>query len=147
MINMEAKIITEKEKSLSIIQKSMDAVEHKGIAVDFLLRIVKGDIKSAYEQHVGQGFRHHNAYYKSDGASLMQAMEANAKENPNKSLEIIHVVADGDMVAVHSFVKQHSNDLGAVVVHFFRFKRMKIIELWDVGMPVPEDMENELGMI
>lgn len=140
-------MITNKEKSLSIVQKSVDAVEHKGIVVDFLKRIAKGDIKKAYDLYVGGGFRHHNANYKSDAGSLMKAMEDNAKENPDKSLEVLHVIADGDMVAVHSHVKQNPKDEGAIVVHIFRFKRMKIVELWDLGMPVPEDMENEIGMI
>ena len=32
------------------------------------------------------------------------------------------------------------------VVHIFRFEGGRIAELWDLGMPIPEDSVNENGM-
>jgi len=34
----------------------------KDIAVNILMEIVAGDIRGAYERHVGDGCRHHNPY-------------------------------------------------------------------------------------
>jgi predicted SnoaL-like aldol condensation-catalyzing enzyme len=76
----------------------------------------------------------------------MRAMDENATQNPDKVLEVHHALEDGDMVAVQSHVRQQPADRGAAVVHIFRFEQDRIIELWDVGQPVPESSANEHGM-
>jgi predicted SnoaL-like aldol condensation-catalyzing enzyme len=50
-------------------------------------------------------------------------------------------------VMVYSRIKQKVEDLGAAVVHIFRFHKGKIVEMWDVGQPVPKDSPNENGML
>ena len=57
-----------------------------------------------------------------------------------------HALEDGDLVAVHSRVRQNPDDRGAALVHIFRFHGDRVIELWDIGQPVPEDSPNENGM-
>jgi predicted SnoaL-like aldol condensation-catalyzing enzyme len=76
---------------------------------------------------VDKNFKHHNAYFKSDADSLMLAMAENAKENPNKIFEIKHSLEDGNLAVVHSHVHQKQDDLGAAVIHIFRFENDKII--------------------
>jgi predicted SnoaL-like aldol condensation-catalyzing enzyme len=49
-------------------------------------------------------------------------------------------------VAVHSRVRRNANDLGMAVVNIFRFQGERIIELWDLGQPVPKESSNERGM-
>jgi len=49
-------------------------------------------------------------------------------------------------VVVHSHVMLKSNDLGVAVVHIFRFEKGRIVELWDLGQPVPENSPNQYGM-
>ena len=49
-------------------------------------------------------------------------------------------------MAVHSHVRQNPNDRGAAVVHIFRFEGDRVVELWDMGQPVPENSPNENGM-
>jgi predicted SnoaL-like aldol condensation-catalyzing enzyme len=73
-------------------------------------------------------------------------MEDNAKKNPKKIFEIRHSLEDGNLAVVHSHDRQNPEDLGAALVHFFRFENNKIIELWDFGQRVPENMINENGM-
>jgi predicted SnoaL-like aldol condensation-catalyzing enzyme len=71
-------------------------------------------------------------------------MEENEERFSNKSLAIHRVLEDGNLVAVHSNVKM--NDLNIAVVHIFRFENDLIVELWDLGQPVPENSPNENGM-
>ena len=73
-------------------------------------------------------------------------MEENAAKNPDKVLEVQHTLEDGDFVAVHSRLLQGPNDRGAALAHIFRFEGDRIVELWDLGQPVPEDSPNENGM-
>ncbi|MCD0465715.1 nuclear transport factor 2 family protein [Flavobacterium sp. ENC] len=118
----------------------------KYIAKDFLKLAAKGHSHEAFRLYVGTNFKHHNVYFKGDANTLMLAMEESSRQNPNKIFEIHHTIGDKDMVAVHSHVKQNSNDRGIAVVHIFRFESDKIIELWDLGQAVPPEMVNENGM-
>lgn len=115
-------------------------------AVSFLELVASGEVREAYHRYTGPDFRHHNPYFRGDADSLMFAMEENATKNPHKVLEVKRVIGDGDMVAVHSHVKQKQDDLGRAVVHIFRFQNDLIVEFWDVDQPIPENSPNENGV-
>ena len=115
-------------------------------AVNFLQLIVAGEIDEAYEKYVSPDLRHHNPYFAGDAESLKQAMKGNDGTSPNKSLEVKQTIEEGDRVMVYSHIKQNPEDIGAAVVHIFRFQEGKIVEMWDIGQPVPEDSPNENGM-
>lgn len=124
-----------------MIQKSK-----KEIASEFLILCAKGKPQEAFVKFADNKFKHHNAYFKGDAETLMLAMEESAKENPNKIFEIKRALEDGDLAAVHSHIRQNPQELGAAVIHIFRFEADKIVELWDFGQPVPENIVNENGM-
>ncbi|MFT4415481.1 nuclear transport factor 2 family protein [Fredinandcohnia humi] len=115
-------------------------------AVSFLQMVATGKVREAYQSYIGPSFRHHNPYFRGDANSLMLAMEENAIKNPQKILEVKLAIQEGNTVAVHSHVRQNPDDLGGAVVHIFRFQDDKIVELWDIGQPIPEDSPNENGI-
>lgn len=128
---------------------SMDSnnkLTRKECAISFLQLVASGDVRTAYEKHIAPDFSHHNPYFKCDAKSLMQGMEENAARFPDKIIEIQRALEDGDFVAVHSRVRLQPQDRGLALVHIFRFHDGAIVELWDLGQPVPEDMANECGM-
>jgi|SRR5690606_13526291 len=116
----------------------------KQIAQDFILRCAKGNSREAFGLYVGKNFKHHNAYFKGDGNTLMLTMEESHKQTPNKVFEIQRALEDGDQVAIHSRIVQGDQEMA--VMHIFKFEGDKIIELWDFGQLVPKDMVNENGM-
>jgi predicted SnoaL-like aldol condensation-catalyzing enzyme len=118
----------------------------KEAALDFMHLVVKGNIQDAYRKYIADDFLHHNAHFKGDRQSLMKAMEENHVQNPNKILSVKHALTDGDLVAIHSHIKMNPEDKGVAVVHIFRFKDNRIVELWDLGDPVPAESLNENGM-
>lgn len=118
----------------------------KDAAIAFLTLVASGHVREAYTQHIGAGFRHHNPFFAGDADSLMAAMEENARENPDKRLDVKRALEDGDLVAVHSHVRQRPDDRGAAVVHIFRFEGDRIVEVWDAGQPVPAESVNANGM-
>jgi predicted SnoaL-like aldol condensation-catalyzing enzyme len=120
--------------------------DNKNSATSFLKMASNGNISEAYSKFVGPGFRHHNAFFEGSAESLRAGMEENARKNPNKVFEIKHVIAEGDYVVTHSHVQQRPGDLGGAVVHIFRFENGKIVELWDLGQPVPKESPNQYGM-
>lgn len=127
-------------------ESNAETLSLKEKAVSFLKLVASGEVREAYRKHIGQGFLHHNPYFVGDADSLMIAMEENATLNPNKTLEVKRSIEDGNFVWVHSHVKQNQDDLGGAVVHIFRFDNDLIVELWDVGMAIPENSPNEFGM-
>jgi len=118
----------------------------KQAAISFVTRAASGRVREAFDTLVTPGFRHHNAYFPSDAASLARAMEENARANPAKALEVKQAIEEGDRVVLLSEVHHKPGDRGAAVVHIFRFEGDRIAELWDVGQEVPADAKNELGM-
>jgi predicted SnoaL-like aldol condensation-catalyzing enzyme len=119
---------------------------HKDMAISFLHLVTSGNVREAYAQHVGPTFRHHNPYFKGDAESLMSGMEENDAKFPNKLFEVQHALEDDDHVAIHSHVRLKPDERGFAAVHIFRFHNDRIVELWDVVQPVPEESPNEYGM-
>ena len=119
---------------------------NKDAAVSFLKLAANGKVREAYSKFVGAGFRHHNPFFEGSAEALMAGMEENARQNPSKVLEVKRATAEGELVVVHSHVRQKPGDLGAALVHIFRFEEGHIVELWDVGQPVPDKSPNQYGM-
>ena len=117
----------------------------KEVAINFLQLSASGNVEEAYDL-VAPNFRHHNPYFASEAASLKAGMQENAHKNPNKLFQVQRAIAEDSFVAVHSRIQMQSTALAIAVVHIFRFEHGKIVELWDIGQPQPEQMTNEIGM-
>ena len=115
---------------------------NKNAAASFLKLAASGKVREAYSKFVGAGFKHHNPFFEGSAESLMAGMEENARQNPNKAFEVKRAIAEGEFVVTHSHVQQKPGELGAAVVHIFRFENGHIVELWDLGQPVPEKSPN-----
>jgi predicted SnoaL-like aldol condensation-catalyzing enzyme len=119
---------------------------NKDAAVAFLQLAASGQVSEAYSRFVGIGFRHHNPYFEGSAQALQAGMAENALQNPDKVLEVKRVIAEGEFVVTHSHVRQRPGDIGAAVVHIFRFEHGRIVELWDLGQALLEESPNEYGM-
>jgi predicted SnoaL-like aldol condensation-catalyzing enzyme len=65
----------------------------------------------------------------------------------NNTIQCVNkrIIADGDLVAVHSHCKERPadpSDRGSAVVDIFRVEDGKIVEHWDVSQDVPEESNN-----
>lgn len=119
---------------------------YKEIAGHFLLLCAKGNSRQAFKLYAAQDFKHHNPYFKGNAETMIIAMEEEAKRNTTKIFEILHTVEEGNLVAVHSHIRNQADEPGVAVVHLFSFNAGKIAELWDIGQAVPDQMINENGM-
>ena len=119
---------------------------NKKAAISFLELASSGKVDEAYSKFVGEGFRHHNPFFEGSAEALQAGMKENAKQNPNKAFTVKLAIAEGEFVVTHSHVQQKSGELGGAVVHIFRFEKGRIVELWDLGQPVPESSPNQNGM-
>jgi predicted SnoaL-like aldol condensation-catalyzing enzyme len=117
----------------------------KEAALTFLRLASEGKVNEAFER-IAPGFRHHSPSFEGDAEALKAGMAASARDNPLQALDVQHALEDGDLVAVHSHFRQQPGERGAAVVHIFRFRGDKLIELWDLGQSVPADSPNGNGM-
>lgn len=117
----------------------------KQIATEFLKMASSGKVKEAYEKYVHPNFFHHHAYFKGDRQTLMEEMEKNSHECPDKTYETLRTLEDGDLVTIHGKV---SNVFGKdwSVIHIFRFKDDKIVEEWEASQEDIKDSPNENGI-
>jgi predicted SnoaL-like aldol condensation-catalyzing enzyme len=116
-------------------------------AVSFLERACRADtLDAAYDELLAPGFRHHNAWFRSDADSLRQGMAQNNAQFPQKKLVVQRTVEQGDLVAVYSHVRHTPDERGFALMHLFRFEGGRIAELWDIAQEVPAEMVNEIGM-
>lgn len=131
-------------------RKTLDALEAilvpRVMAVAFLRMVADGQVREAYRRYVGNGFKHHNPYFRQGAEELMAAMEENAAIFPHRIFEVQRALAEGELAAVHSRMHKNLKDPGATVVHLFRFAEERIVELWEVAQPVPDGSRNGDGV-
>ena len=118
---------------------------HKECALDFLHLVVAGSIDEAYHNYVNMRGKHHNVSFSAEFSSLKQGMIENQAQFPNKRLMVKNVLADEDLVEVHSNIVLTPGEAGIAVVHIFRFEEGRIVEMWDIGQVIPLVSPNRLG--
>ncbi len=117
----------------------------KEIALDFLALITEGQVDEAYERFIDLSGTHHNVHTAAGFEALRAGMKESDEKFPDKQFTVKRVVSEGEMVVVYSHLALEPGQTGLVVVHMFRFKNGKIIELWDCGQPIPEPAVNSDG--
>ncbi|MBZ4317978.1 nuclear transport factor 2 family protein [Streptomyces sp. SCA2-4] len=82
-----------------------------------------------------------------DGAEAFVAFITRfGKQFPELSMEFKRVVAEGDLVVLHSHMRTSPEDRGSAVMDIVRFEDGRIVEHWDVVQAVPEAVANDNTM-
>lgn len=116
--------------------------QHKKNAIEFYKMSYLGNPGKAVELYVGDVYIQHNPLVGDGVEPFIEYFERMAKEYPNKSIEFVRSVAEGDLVALHTHQIWPGND-EYVTMDFFRFdENGKIVEHWDAMQQIPESTEN-----
>ena len=123
-------------------------------AVEFLSLIGAGRTKEGLK-FFAPDCKTHNPYTPGGMEELTDAMIAVQKQGSQGILKestadfklvIRHVLADGDLVAVHTQISGSKPSEGGLrQVHLFRFNGDKIVEYWYITQMVPENAPNASG--
>ena len=117
--------------------------QNKQIVTDFFtLGFVQKHIRQAFMTYVDPGYIQHNPIAPDGRDAAINALEPFLNSAPNYSYEIKHVLADGDLVAVHGWSHNGPADRGSAIVDIVRLKDGKIVEHWDVIQAIPEKSAN-----
>ena len=103
-------------------------------------------VREAFETWVEPGYIQHNPLAKTGRDAAIAFLEPFFQSHPDASYSIKRIIADGNLVAVHSHAKFSADDRGLAVVDILRVDHCKIAEHWDVAQPVPEKSANSNGM-
>ena len=116
----------------------MSIKENKQNAIDFYKMAYDGNPKKAVELYVGSKYIQHNPLVGDGVEPFIEYFERMKNEYPNKSIEFVRAVAEGNLVALHTHQTWPNND-EYVTMDFFRFNENgKIVEHWDSMQQIPE---------
>jgi predicted SnoaL-like aldol condensation-catalyzing enzyme len=115
----------------------------KEVVTKFMTQFyVDKKVREAFETWVDPGYIQHNPMAATGRDAAINFLEPFFAKNPNINYSIKRIIADGDLVAVHSHGKFAPEDRGIAVVDILRVKGCKVMEHWDVVQPVPEKSAN-----
>ena len=115
---------------------------NKQNAIAFYRIAYLGNPAKAVEQYVGAEYIQHNPLVGDGKQAFIDYFDEMARDYPEKTIEFIRAVAEGDLVALHTHQSWPDND-EYVTMDFFRFDADgKIIEHWDAIQGVPSETKN-----
>jgi predicted SnoaL-like aldol condensation-catalyzing enzyme len=103
-------------------------------------------VREAFETWVEPGYIQHNPMAQSGRDGAIAFLEPFFKSHPDIHYSIKRIIADGNLVAVHSHGVFTPGDRGLAIVDILRVDGCKIAEHWDVAQAVPEKPANNNGM-
>ncbi|WP_096086804.1 nuclear transport factor 2 family protein [Agaribacterium haliotis] len=116
--------------------------DNKANAVAFYRMAYEGDPSRAVELYVGADYTQHNPLVGNGKQAFIDYFNEMARDYPDKSIKFVRVVAENDLVALHTHQVWPGNDQ-YVTMDFFRFDQQgKIVEHWDSIQEVPSESKN-----
>ncbi len=120
--------------------------QNKQNAVEFYRTAYRGDPQQAVSHYVGEHYIQHNPLVKDGKQGFIDYFNAMHRDYPDKTIEFLRVIAEGDLVALHTR-QMWPDEEEYVTMDFFRFNSVgKIVEHWDAIQDVPKSQAHENGM-
>ena len=115
-----------------------DVTKNKENAISFYRMAYMGQPREAVNLYVGDEYIQHNPSVKNGKNGFILYFEKMSKEYPQKDIDFIRSIAEGDLVALHTHQIWPDNE-EYVTMDFFRFDgNGKIVEHWDSIQKIPE---------
>lgn len=116
--------------------------QNKENAIAFYRMSYDGNPSEAVELYVGDDYIQHNPLVGDGKEPFIEYFDRMSAEYPDKSIQFVRAVAEGDLVALHTHQTWPGNE-EYVTMDFFRFDESgKIVEHWDSMQEIPEGSLN-----
>jgi predicted SnoaL-like aldol condensation-catalyzing enzyme len=102
--------------------------------------------EEAVAKYIGPNYRQHNPGAGNGPEPFIQTVKQLTQIFPELRMEPKRIIAEGDLVVLHSHLILKPGDRGSAVVDIFRLENGKIVEHWDVVQEVPEKSANNNTM-
>ncbi len=120
----------------------MNLEQNKQNAIAFYKMAYEGEPQKAIDTYVGNEYIQHNPDVADGLDGFINYFTRMQEEYPEKSIEFLRCIAEGDLVALHTHQTWPGNDQ-YVTMDFFRFdENGKICEHWDAIQQIPESSKN-----
>jgi len=119
--------------------------ENKRIALEWHEQALRQP-EEAVAKYIGPNYRQHNPGSADGSEALIQTMKWFTQTFPELHMETKRVIAEGDLVVIHSHLTLKPGDRGSAVVEIFRLENGRIVEHWDVAQEIPETSANNNTM-
>ncbi|MEZ9132191.1 nuclear transport factor 2 family protein [Vibrio breoganii] len=124
----------------------MKLESNKKNAIAFYKMAYLGSPKQAVELYVGDDYIQHNPLVGDGKQSFIDYFTEMQQHYPDKEIEFVRAVAEGDLVALHTH-QTWPDDGQYVTMDFFRFdSNGKIVEHWDSIQQIPKESLNDNTM-
>jgi predicted SnoaL-like aldol condensation-catalyzing enzyme len=107
--------------------------------------LVQKDL-SAIDRYWGPEYHQHNPNIADGVEGVKAGLGGYFEAFPQLTVMPKRVIAEGDLVAVHSHYVNAPGERGQAIVDLFRVRGGKIVEHWDVIQDVPATSANDNGM-
>ncbi len=125
----------------------MSLESNKENAIELYRMAYLGNPRLAVETYFGEEYIQHNPEVADGKRGFIDYFERMKTEYPEKSIQFLRCIAEGDLVALHTHQTWPGNEQ-YVTMDFFRFdERGKICEHWDSIQVVPSGAQNANGMV
>ncbi len=119
-----------------------DLEANKRNAIDFYRTAYLGNPAEAVAKYVGSEYIQHNPLVGNGPQPFIEYFEEMARDYPEKTIEFVRAVAEGDLVALHTHQVWPGNE-EYVTMDFLRFDDQgKIVEHWDAIQEIPGTTNN-----
>ena len=125
---------------------SQSLKQNKENAIAFYEMAYNGNPKKAVELYVGAEYIQHNPLVGDGPQPFIDYFNRMGSEYPEKSIEFVRSVAEGDLIALHTHQTWPDQE-EYVTMDFFRFDANgKIVEHWDAMQQIPKTSANNNTM-
>ena len=107
---------------------------------------IEKKVRAAFETWVDPGYVQHNPMAETGREAAIRFLEPFFAGHPDSHYTIARIIADGNLVAVHSHGVFGPEDRGFAVVDILRVDGCRVMEHWDVVQAVPGKPANTNGM-
>ncbi|MFJ2112820.1 MULTISPECIES: nuclear transport factor 2 family protein [unclassified Streptomyces] len=123
----------------------LTAYNKKLVSKAFDQLLVRKDL-TALDRYWGSGYQQHNPTIPNGIPGVKAGLGSYFAQFPELKVEPKRVIAEGDLVAVHSNYIPAPGQRGQAIIDLFRVQGGKIVEHWDVVQDVPEKSANDNTM-
>lgn len=95
---------------------------------------------------MGDKYIQHNPFVSDGKKPFIDFFVGFYKKHPAAKTDIKRIIAEGDLVVIHTHSKIDESDRGRAVMDIFRVANGKIVEHWDVSQSIPDKSANENTM-
>lgn len=129
-------------------QMNQATLEHNRATVQAFINLAFNDkkVQEAVTRYVGSTYIQHNPRIPDGIDGLLTFASSLQTQFPQAHSDVKRIIAERDLVVVHSKVTYSPDDQGTAAADIFRLEQGKIVEHWDVLQEIPATSVNNNTM-